>query len=178
MTAPRFVEVALPLPVFQTFTYAVDREPAHPLVPGTRVIVPVRQRRAVGICLGISDRASVKARPILDVPDAEPVFSERMLSLCRWMAEYYVVPLGVVLRSAMPAALAGATRPTPEQRTERIAVLVRRLPSLELRGTTFGRGVKPRALTTPRSLVGRSPAATSCHLAVSRVSSTARRNSS
>ena len=170
MTAPRFVEVALPLPVFQTFTYAVDREPAHPLVPGTRVIVPVRKRRAVGICLGTSDAASVKARPILDVPDREPVFSEQMLALCRWIAEYYVVPLGVVLRAAMPSALAGAARPTPEQRTERIAVLTRRLPSLELRDRTFGRALKQRALyELLESLGGRSPAAHLMeHLAVSR----------
>ena len=147
MTAPRFVEVALPLPVFQTFTYAVDGEPAHPLVPGTRVIVPVRKRRAVGICVATSDHTSVKApRPILDVPDARPVFSERMLGLCRWIAEYYIVPVGLVLRSAMPTPLAGAARPTPEQRTERIAVLARRLPSLELRDKTFGRAAKQRAL--------------------------------
>ncbi|HJR65022.1 MAG TPA: primosomal protein N' [Gemmatimonadaceae bacterium] len=171
MTAPRFVEVALPLPVFQTFTYAVDREPAHPLVPGTRVIVPVRKRRAVGICLGTSDQTGVKSpRPILDVPDADPVFAERMLALCRWIAEYYVVPLGLVLRSAMPSALAGATRPTPEQRTERIAVLTRRLPSLELRDKTFGRAVKQRALyELLESLGGRSPATHLMeHLGVSR----------
>src|SRR5688572_29121872 len=161
MTAPRFVEVALPLPVFQTFTYSIDREPTHPLVPGTRVIVPVRKRRAVGICLGTSEQTAVKSpRPIFAVPDAEPVFAERMLALCRWIAEYYVVPLGLVLRSAMPSALAGASRPTPEQRTERIAILTRRLPSLELRDKTFGRAVKQRALyELLESLGGRSPAA-------------------
>ena len=171
MTAPRFVEVALPLPVFQTFTYSVDEEPAHPLVPGTRVIVPVRQRRAVGICLSTSDQTAVKSpRPILDVPDADPTFGERMLALCRWIAEYYVVPLGLVLRSAMPSALAGASRPTPEQRTERIAVLTRRLPSLELREKTFGRAVKQRALyELLESLGGRSPTAHLMeHLGVSR----------
>ncbi len=171
MTAPRFVEVALPLPVFQTFTYAVDGEPAHPLVPGTRVIVPVRQRRAVGICVTTSDETSVKTpRPILDVPDAVPVFSERMLALCRWMADYYIVPLGVVLRSAMPSALAGAVRPTPEQRTERIAVLARHLPSLELRDRTFGRAARQRAVyELLESLGGRSPAVHLMeHLGVSR----------
>src|SRR5687767_5822851 len=171
MTAPRFVEVALPLPVFQTFTYSIDREPTHPLVPGTRVIVPVRKRRAVGICLGTSEQTAVKSpRPIFAVPDAEPVFAERMLALCRWIAEYYVVPLGLVLRSAMPSALAGAARPTPEQRTERIAILTRRLPSLELRDKTFGRAVKQRALyELLESLGGRSPAAHLMeHLGVSR----------
>ena len=162
MTAPRFVEVALPLPVFQTFTYAVDREPANPVVPGTRVIVPVRKRRAVGICVDTPQATSVKApRPVIDVPDAAPVFSEALLALCRWIAEYYVVPLGLVLRTAMPSLLAGAARPTPEQRIERIAEIVRRLPSIELRDQVFGRrGAKQRALyELLESLGGRSPAA-------------------
>ena len=171
MTAPRFVEVALPLPVFQTFTYAVDREPSNPLVPGTRVIVPVRKRRAVGICVGTPEETSVRTpRPILDVPDPEPVFSKRMLSLSRWMSEYYVVPLGIVLRSAMPSLLAGAARPTPEQRTERIAVLAKRLPSLDQRDHTFGRAAKQRAVyELLESLGGRSPAVHLMeHLGVSR----------
>jgi primosomal protein N' (replication factor Y) (superfamily II helicase) len=171
MTAPRFVEVALPLPVFQTFTYAIDRDPANPVVPGTRVIVPVRKRRAVGVCVGTSESTAVKApRPVLDVPDRKPVFSERMLALCRWMAEYYVVPLGIVLRSAMPSLLAGAARPSPEQRTERIATLIRRLPSLEMRDKTFGRAAKQRAVyELLESLGGRSTAAHLLeHLGVSR----------
>lgn len=161
MTAPRFVEVALPLPVFQSFTYAVDTTPANPLVPGTRVIVPVRRRRAIGICLATPTATSVKSpRPIVDVPDARPVFSERLLSVCRWIADYYVVPLGIVLRSALPSLLAGAARPTPEQRTEQIAILSRRLPSLEMRNQTFGRAAKQRALyELVESLGGRSPAA-------------------
>ena len=97
---------------------------------------------------------------MIDVPDAAPVFSQALLALCRWIAEYYVVPLGIVLRAAMPSLLAGAARPTPEQRTERIAEIVRRLPSLELRDQVFGRrGAKQRALyELLESLGGRSPA--------------------
>ncbi|MDQ4080097.1 MAG: primosomal protein N' [Gemmatimonadota bacterium] len=160
MTEPRFVEVALPLPVFQSFTYAVDDPPTNPLVPGTRVIVPVRRRRAVGICVGTPTSTAVKSpRAILEVPDAAPAFSERLLSMCKWMAQYYVVPLGLVLRSALPSLLAGAARPTPEQRTERIAVLTKRLPSLEMRNQTFGRAAKQRSLyELLESLGGRAPA--------------------
>ena len=46
----RLVDVALPIPLFRTFTYAVDGETRHPLVPGARVVVPVRGGRAVGYC--------------------------------------------------------------------------------------------------------------------------------
>ena len=39
--------------------------------------------------------------------------SAEMLSLCAWIAEYYVAPLGVVIRSALPAALASPAAPEP-----------------------------------------------------------------
>ena len=51
----RLVDVALPLPLFRSFTYAVEGETRHPLVAGSRVVVPVRGGRAVGYCLGESD---------------------------------------------------------------------------------------------------------------------------
>ena len=47
----RLIEVALPLPLFRTFTYSVEDEPRNPLVPGTRVVVPLRTGKEVGIAL-------------------------------------------------------------------------------------------------------------------------------
>jgi len=40
--ATRFVQVALPLPLFQTFTYAVEDGLANPITVGSRVVVPLR----------------------------------------------------------------------------------------------------------------------------------------
>ncbi len=96
----RFVEIALALPLFQTFTYAVEGEPANPLVPGTRVVVPFRSRRVVGICVGGTDAPPARGtpKPILDVPDATPVLDAPLMTLCQWMADYYAVPLGVAVR--------------------------------------------------------------------------------
>ena len=87
----RLVDVALPLPLFRNFTYAVEGETRHPLVPGSRVVVPVRGGRAVGYCLGESDGValgSTKPKAVIDVPDAEPAFRPDLLSVCRWMSEY------------------------------------------------------------------------------------------
>ena len=53
--ATRFVQVALPLPLFQTFTYAVEDGLANPISVGSRVVVPLRNDREVGICVGLSD---------------------------------------------------------------------------------------------------------------------------
>ena len=145
MTAPRFIEVALPLPLFQTFTYAVGDGPMPS--PGARVVVPVRSRRAIGIVLGETDGKDIaRPREIIEAPDAEPVLSGAMLSLCRWIADYYVTPLGVVVRSVLPVLLTGERAPTPSARTQRIAVIARELPSLQERDSLFGRAARQRAL--------------------------------
>src|SRR5438067_9896840 len=108
----RLIDVALPLPLFQTFTYAVDGETPNPVVPGSRVLVPVRNQRAIGFCLGEADGDGVaNPRAVLDVPDAEPALTPSMLALCRWLSDYYVVPIGLVLRCVLPAVMSGADAP-------------------------------------------------------------------
>jgi len=145
--ATRLIEVALPLPLFQTFTYALPGTSVDIPAPGSRVVVPVRGSRAVGICLGPTDGAGVKSlREVLDVPDAEPALSPSLLALCRWIAGYYIVPLGVVVRAALPALLTGAAAPRPAQRTERILVLRRDLPTLQERHEMFARAKRQREL--------------------------------
>jgi primosomal protein N' (replication factor Y) len=146
--ARRYVDVALPLPLFRTFTYAVDAEPANPLVAGARVVVPLRNKREIGICVGVSDATTLRTPPkaILEVPDPEPAVDASMLALCRWISEYYVVPLGVALRSVLPALLTGPADPTPAQKTRRVVVLRRHLPSLLHRDRIFARAPQQRAL--------------------------------
>lgn len=159
-TPPTLIDVALPLPLHRTFTYAVDGAPAYPLVPGTRVVVPFRGRHEIGICVGTRDAmpAGVTPKAILGVPDAEPAIPADMVALCRWMADYYAVPLGVALRSALPTLLTGAATPTPAHKTRRIAVLKRGVPSLMERDRLFARSPRQRALyQLLESLGGRSP---------------------
>ena len=157
---PRLIEVALPIPLFRTFTYAIDRSFANPVVAGSRVVVPLRGGKEVGICLGPAEAMKGKAvaKGILDVPDAEPAFDAARLAVCRWIAEYYVAPLGIVLRSALPALLTGASVPQPARKTRRIASLGRDLPSLLQRERIFARAPQQRALyELLESLGGKAP---------------------
>ncbi len=145
----RLVDVALPIPLFRTFTYSVEGPTRHPLVPGARVVVPVRGGRAVGYCLGESDGVALgdtKPKAVIDVPDAEPAFRPDLLSVCRWMSEYYVAPPGLVLRAALPSALGASKRPEPGVKARRMLVLARALPSLIERDKTFARSAQQRAL--------------------------------
>src|SRR5690349_12133313 len=140
------VDVALPLPLFRTFTYAVEglREP---LDAGTRVLVPFRNRKEIGIVVGEGNaREGITPKPVTAIPDDAPVLDAPMLALCRWIAQYYIVPLGVALRCALPAALSGAEDPVPTQKHRRVARIVRELPSLLHRDNIFARAPQQRAL--------------------------------
>src|SRR3954471_18984850 len=142
------VEVALPVPLFQTFTYAIDSAAPRAPVAGSRVVVPFRNKKEIGIGLGPSDGAKLKqtAKRVIEVPDEDPVFNESMLSLCRWIADYYIVPLGVVLRTALPASLTGAEQPRPQRKTQRIVRLRADLPTLTHREKAFSRAPQQRAV--------------------------------
>ena len=152
------VDVALPLPLFRTFTYAVEGRD-EPLDVGTRVLVPFRNRKEIGIVVGEgSVREGITPKPVAAVPDDAPVLDPAMLSLCKWIAQYYVVPLGVALRCALPAALSGADAPVPAQKKRRVARVARELPSLLHRDNIFARAPQQRALfELIESLGGRVP---------------------
>jgi primosomal protein N' (replication factor Y) len=146
--APRFIQVALPLPLFQTFTYAVEEGLANPVVVGSRVVVPLRSGKEVGVCIGVSDVSPLKRKPkaVLESPDAEPAIGPSLLELCKWMADYYIVPLGVVLRTVLPAALTGARDSRPSRKTRRVVKLGADIPSLLQRDKAFARSRQQRAV--------------------------------
>jgi primosomal protein N' (replication factor Y) len=102
------VDVALPLPIYRTFTYEVEGR-APPA--GTRVLVPFRREERIGWVVGPgSDGDIAGIRPVLAVLDEEPTVPQDLLALCRWIASYYVAPWGVALRTAMPSVLSDVSR--------------------------------------------------------------------
>lgn len=143
------IEVALPLPLFQTFSYASDPSFAERIRAGTRVVVPFRNKRQIGVCIGPGLDKKLRRAPkkILDAPDAAPAVGEKLLRLCHWVSEYYVVPLGVVLRTALPVLLTGAEHPHPTRKTRRVVKLTPTVedPSLLERDKLFGRARQQRA---------------------------------
>ena len=98
---PEFCDVALPVPLDMVFTYRVPSE-VSPVVGG-RVLVPFRQQRMTGVVVELHDREpSVKAKSILSVLDASPVLDQQLLRLGRWIADYYLAPIGEVFRTMLP----------------------------------------------------------------------------
>src|SRR5215469_15507049 len=98
---PEFCDVALPVPLDTAFSYRVPYG-TQPVVGG-RVLVPFRQQRMTGIVLDLHDRSpSVETKNILGVLDPTPVLDDQLLRLGKWIANYYLAPLGEVFRTMLP----------------------------------------------------------------------------
>jgi len=100
---PLFCDVALPVPLDMAFTYAIP--PGMEPTVGGRVLVPFRQQRMPGIVVSMHDRApSVKTKNVIEALDLAPVLDEPLLKLGRWIADYYLAPVGEVFRTMLPLA--------------------------------------------------------------------------
>lgn len=105
MTPTAFVDIALPLPVGQTYTYHLTPYQQERLRPGARVRVPVGRRRMTGYVVASRDSApaGVATRAIEALIDREPVLPGELLELARFASDYYLTPLGDVLAAMIPA---------------------------------------------------------------------------
>ena len=100
---PLYCDVALAVPLDMVFTYAIP--PGMEPVVGGRVLVPFRQQRLSGVVVDLHDRPpQVKTKKVLEALDLSPVLDEHLLKLGKWIADYYLAPLGEVFRTMLPLA--------------------------------------------------------------------------
>ncbi|MCD6271911.1 MAG: primosomal protein N' [Deltaproteobacteria bacterium] len=100
------IEVAIALPVFNTYTYGVPEHFYHQVSPGKRVLVPFGRRKVTGYILGRpKDTYHDSIKFIIDILDESPIFPSSMIPFFKWTADYYMHPLGEVIKSALPKGL-------------------------------------------------------------------------
>src|SRR6266849_3422330 len=101
---PLFCDVALAVPLDMVFTYAVP--PGMEPVVGGRVLVPFRQQRLSGIVVELHDRPpqvkTQQIKKVIEALDLSPVLDEQLLKLGKWIADYYLAPVGEVFRTMLP----------------------------------------------------------------------------
>jgi primosomal protein N' (replication factor Y) len=99
----RLISVAVPVPALGLLTYAVPERLAIPPA-GARVIVPLGPRKLTGIVLGEGEPLDPKVdlREILEVLDSAPFVPDDVVSLARWVADYYLAGPGAALAAAVP----------------------------------------------------------------------------
>jgi primosomal protein N' (replication factor Y) (superfamily II helicase) len=105
------VDVALPLAVRQRWSYRVPEALRDVAVPGARVAVPFRGRPMAGVVLGPgSPPPGMKLASVLGALDELPIFDPPLLAFLEEAADYYLHPLGEVLRAAAPPLPTDALR--------------------------------------------------------------------
>lgn len=106
MAAMKYAEVAVPVPVYQTYTYEVPPSLMGIIVPGHRVIVPLGQRKITGYVLALKSECQLsELKPIYDVLDEQPALVSDLLSLADWIADYYLCPPGEVIKAMLPGGI-------------------------------------------------------------------------
>ena len=99
-----FCNVALPVPLRTTFTYAVAEPMLGVVQAGSRVLVPFRKKSLVGVVVELADAApeGTKVREVARVLDFLPALTPKLIELGSWIANYYLAPIGEVFRAMLP----------------------------------------------------------------------------
>ena len=104
----KYADVILPVPLEGCFTYAVPEEMAAQAKAGMRVLVGFgRSKQYVGIIMRLHEQKpeGYEVKPVGQLMDAEPIVMPRQLELWQWMSDYYMSPIGEVMKAALPAGL-------------------------------------------------------------------------
>ncbi|MEN6374771.1 MAG: primosomal protein N' [Smithella sp.] len=99
-----FINIALNIPADKLFTYEVPTDFADQIAVGKRVYVSFGRRKRTGFIVEINNSCILeKVKPVSEVLDEEPLFSERDLRFYQWIANYFMYPLGKALAEIIPA---------------------------------------------------------------------------
>ncbi len=109
---PAFVEVALPVPLRQTFTYSLPNGLRENIKTGARLLVPFGKRQLTGYAVALHaqlneeieiDEAAIK--DVIELIDEEPLITDEILRLTQWAADYYAASWGEMLKASLPAGI-------------------------------------------------------------------------
>ncbi len=116
----RRVSVAVPVPFLGLLTYSVPDGSPLPAV-GARVRVPVGSRVLTGCVVEYPAEPSVgELKDVIEILDHDPLLPPGVVSLCRWVADYYLAGIGDAIVTAMPP---GARRKATSFKTARVATV-------------------------------------------------------
>ncbi|MGM0558452.1 MAG: hypothetical protein ACQEVA_18855, partial [Myxococcota bacterium] len=103
-----YAQIAVDIPLFKPLTYGVPPHLQDELAPGHLVQVPFRNRAKTGLVLKVQDELDdpeleSKIKDIVDLVDAEPLLTETGTRFLEFIAEYYLAPIGEVVKLALPS---------------------------------------------------------------------------
>ncbi len=98
-------EVALPVPLRQSFDYLIPKELKKSVLTGIRVQVPFGRQKKIGLVIKtkpVSDIDHKKLKSISGCIENEPLITKSLLEIITWVAGYYHAPQGEVIKAVLP----------------------------------------------------------------------------
>ena len=105
MIVQKSIEVVLPLPIDKTFSYAVTKEEFNNIIGGSRVVVSFGKKKfysAVVIDKFSEKNYDYELKEIEYIIDDKPCVNDYQIKFFKWIADYYMCPLGKVFETALP----------------------------------------------------------------------------
>jgi len=104
-----YIKCLLPLhmPGPLTYIWPYEKEPPK---PGTRLLLPLKNRQIIGISWGVDDcpMEGIRYREVAEVLDETPLFTEKLTKFIAWASSYYFYPLGLAMGEALPSQFISA----------------------------------------------------------------------
>jgi primosomal protein N' (replication factor Y) len=101
-----FADIVFDRPLDHAFTYAVGEALRDRVAVGKRVRAPFGRgdKSDIGYCVRLNDTPPPRqVKELMEVLDEQPLLSDSLLRLTRWMADYYLCGWGQVLHAVVPA---------------------------------------------------------------------------
>ena len=102
------VEVLVPIPLMEKFSYLPPKNNTSSLKQGSRVLIPFGRRTLVGVIWGFIKKDPLDKRKykyIKDVLDESPLLDANSISLAEWSSRYYHYPLGEIITYFFPPSI-------------------------------------------------------------------------
>ena len=100
--------VVFPYPLDQPFVYGVPEALAEAAKPGVRVLAPLGRKNARGFIVAVGPEPPagvIRVKDIIEILDAQPLWSERFLSFARTLSAEYKSSWGEMLQASLPPSL-------------------------------------------------------------------------
>ena len=142
-------QVAFVLPLRQTFIYRIPESLAADVRPGAHVLAPFRGRPRRGFVVELAAETALPRLESLSSVLEREAISPHLLALSRWIADYYLAPLGEVLGAALPGGLEGFAASRARRGAVEDPVLRLALPERRPKGLRCARCRSARSAGSP-----------------------------
>ncbi|MDR1370020.1 MAG: primosomal protein N' [Dysgonamonadaceae bacterium] len=117
-----FVEVVLPIPLADTYTYSIPPEMEKSVAPGIMVLVEFGKNKhysgIIAYIHPIDPESRFEIKPIIAIESNQPVLRRPQIRFWEWLSHYYLCKLGEVYKAVLPSGFRTESSTNYKQKKE------------------------------------------------------------